>query len=405
MYTEIKHCRLCGSANLELVVNLGKQALTGIFPAKDEYVPSAPLTLLRCMNHECKLVQLKHTYNLEKMYNSDYGYRSSLNSSMKEHLKTIYNKCRPLTRRDDVVLDIGANDGTLLKFYNPVVNTIAIDPTIKKFKKYYSEDIDTIEDFFPSIKLDKLLNGKKVKVITSIACFYDLENPVEFAQKVSDLLDINGVWITEQSYLPSMIKNLAYDTICHEHLEYYGLKQIQFIADKVGLKIIDVVFNDVNGGSFQVTLCKEDNTTHEINQELIDTILYFENAWNNIETFCNFEKNVILHRNALQRLFFTILKDKTVYGFGASTKGNVLLQYCGLDSSYIQAIAEVNETKFGKYTPGTNIPIIPQDQAIKENPDYFFVLPWHFKKNIVFNNPNLNFIFPLPSVTIERKTV
>lgn len=398
MFTEISHCRICESNNLSEVLNLGNQVLTGIFPKPGESIDRSPIILMRCK--DCGLIQLKHTYNLSEMYNKNYGYHSDLNSSMVEHLKELAQYIEEMVSISplDIILDIGSNDATFLRQFKQGIK-IGIDPTAEKFSYGY-EDIQGFSEFFPSENLTKFLSGRKVKVITSIACFYDLENPVSFAKEIEKTLSSDGIWVTEQSYLPSMVRNLAYDTICHEHLEYYGLKQIKEITDRAGLKIINVTFDYTNGGSFKVVISKT-NSSYKANKSLIDTILYFEEIFNTEIIFEQFESEVYKHRDKI-KTFLAELKSqgKVISGYGASTKGNVLLQFCKINSEQIDNIVEVNPDKFGKVTPGSNIPIIEENGS--KGIDYFFVLPWHFKENILKrnNNRDYKFIFPLPEIEV-----
>ena len=248
----ITNCRLCGSSHLVSVVNLGKQAFTGIFPknlSDAEKVPSGTLELLLCEN--CSLVQLSEDFERSFMYGDNYGYRSGLNQSMIDHLRSIYTyitRTRPLNP-GDFVLDIGSNDGTLLGFYPNSINRIGIDPTSDKYSSFYKEDIIRSASFF-SESIYKSLAKEKSKIITSISMFYDLPNPLEFACHVKECLDKDGIWLFEQSYLPSMLRTNSYDTICHEHVEYYSLSAVQYLLANADLKIVDISFNKVNGGSF-----------------------------------------------------------------------------------------------------------------------------------------------------------
>jgi NDP-4-keto-2,6-dideoxyhexose 3-C-methyltransferase len=258
MYQQIQHCRICGNRNLAQVLSLGDQYLTGVFPpGRDTNMTCGPLELVRCDGAEaCGLVQLRHTFDHAEMYGRNYGYRSSLNNSMVRHLAETVKALVSIVRLSDtdLVLDIGSNDGTLLSNYStegPAL--VGIDPTACKFRQFYRSDIHVIPEFFSADTLKNYLFDRRAKVVTSMAMFYDLEAPQEFAEQVASILADDGVWHFEQSYLPAMLRANSYDTICHEHLEYYALRQIQWIVDRVGLKIIDVTFNDVNGGSIAVT--------------------------------------------------------------------------------------------------------------------------------------------------------
>lgn len=408
MHQEINKCRISGSKNLIEVLSLGEQYLTGVFPkTKTENITKGPLDLLWCPDSD--LLQLKQSYNLNEMYGDNYGYRSSLNSSMVHHLK---NKIKLLEKqinlsKHDIVLDIGSNDATTLNSYSSKCKKIGIDPIGYKFKKYYKNDTLLISDFFTSEIFNSATNNKKAKIITSIAMFYDLESPIDFVKDIESILDENGIWHFEQSYMPSMLRTNAYDTICHEHLEFYSFKVVKELLEKNNLKIIDVQMNAVNGGSFSVTACKK-KASFQQNLPVINWLLKQERDMllHTPKPYRDFEKRVYCHKKNLTELINALVNDgKKIIGYGASTKGNVLLQFCNLTSQQINYIAEVNEDKFGCYTPGTNIPIISENEAKKMKPDYFLVLPWHFKNNIIQKEQDYlldggKFIFPLPEIEI-----
>jgi len=308
----------------------------------------------------------------------------------------------------DIILDIGSNDATTLKSYaNEKLRRIGIDPTGKKFSKYYTKGIELVPDFF-SASAYKSVFTEPAKIVTSIAMFYDLENPVQFAKDIEKVLHEDGVWHFEQSYLPSMLRTNSYDTMCHEHLEYYSLSCVQHILDIAGFKIIDVKLNDINGGSFAVTAAKKNSKAYRGNPPEVTWLLEQEIGMglNTEKPYREFAERVYKHREDLIRLVKSLVADgKTIFGYGASTKGNVTLQYCGFTSEDIQAIAEVNEEKFGCVTPGTHIPIISEAEAIARKPDYYLVLPWHFKNNILLREQKFienggKFIFPFPHIEI-----
>jgi hypothetical protein len=415
MHQEISKCRLCGqsgSGTFERLISLGNQSFTGIFPKqKYQKVPEAPLELVKCT--ECHLAQLAHSYDPSQLYGQSYGYRSGLNASMVRHLQqkvSEIEKSYPLAP-GDFVLDIGSNDSTLLQAYKTQgLKKIGIDPSGEKFLKYYPKDVELIPDFFSASRV-RVKETRAAKVVTSIAMFYDLENPQEFVDQVAEILDGEGVWVFEQSYLPLMLETNGYDTICHEHLEYYALSQILRMLSKAKLKIIDLQFNDVNGGSFSVTAAKAGSQYPEA-KEKIDASLLREKQLG-LSTRAPFDLlrgKMEAHREALRQVLTLIHRSgKTVFGYGASTKGNVLLQYCGFTEQDLPFIAEVNEDKFGSFTPGTEIPIISEAEARTDNPDFFLVLPWHFREGILrrekaFLEAGGRFIFPLPEVQIVSET-
>jgi hypothetical protein len=410
MYREIKKCRLTKTPKLISVLNLGFQHLTGIFPStKDQRVEKGPLELV--WSKEGNLLQLKHTYDLDQMYGENYGYRSGLNQSMVQHLnsKVKYLESIVSLNKNDLIIDIGSNDATTLKAYSGQdLIKVGIDPTGEKFEKYYTNDIHLITDFFPTDNFEAKFPGMKAKIITTIAMFYDLEDPLSFVKSIAEVLHDEGIWHLEQSYLPLMFKANAYDTVCHEHLEYYTLGNIKYMVEKFGLKIIDVQTNDINGGSFAVSVVHESVNNYLIDNGNVERLLAEEEEMelNTLKPYRQFEQRVFQHKKDLKELVFSLVADgKKVIGYGASTKGNVLLQFCGFTENEIPFIAEVNEDKFGHYTPGTKIPIISESEAKKLNPDYFLVLPWHFKKNILKKESDFiknggKFIFPLPEIQI-----
>lgn len=412
IYKKIVKCRVCGNKKLKSVINLGKLALTGIFPDKNEEVNFGPLELIKCdvkNNNDCGLLQLHHNYNLDLLYGDNYGYRSGLNESMVNHLNLIVKQIEKIAslKDDDLVIDIGSNDGTLLKSYKNIkLQLVGIDPTIKKFKQFYPPHIKCIADFF-SDKLVHKFFKKKAKIITSIAMFYDLESPIQFMKQIENVLRDDGLWVIEQCYMPNMITKNAYDTICHEHLEYYALKQIKWMADKVNLKIIKVETNETNGASFLAIFAKK-NSDYVEDKTAINRLLKMEQKrkLDEVSVYKNFYKKIVEHKVKLKKLINEINKrGEKVFGYGASTKGNVILQFCELTKKDIPYIAEVNEYKFGKQTPATKIPIISEKEAVSMNPNYYLVLPWHFKENIIkrekkFLQSGGHLIFPLPELEI-----
>jgi C-methyltransferase C-terminal domain/Putative zinc binding domain/Methyltransferase domain len=395
--------------NLVTVLNLGRQALTGVFPANASVpVTVGPLELV--WSPDSGLLQLQHSYDASEMYGDNYGYRSGLNQSMVDHLtqKVRYLERLAAPKVGDTVLDIGSNDCTTLKAYSIAgLNRIGIDPTGRKFASYYPMDVKLVPDFF-SAAAYRSVADRQVKVVTSIAMFYDLESPIQFAREIESVLADDGVWHFEQSYMPSMLRTNSYDTICHEHLEYYSLGVVKRILDASGLKLIDVVMNNINGGSFAVTAAKQSNRSLKPNQAVIDWLLEQEDRMglSTPRPYRDFEERVFRHRDDLSRLIRSLVADgKKILGYGASTKGNVTLQFCGLTAAEIPAIAEVNEEKFGRVTPGTHIPIISEKEARSMNPDYFLVLPWHFKDGILRREKEYlanggKFIFPFPEIEI-----
>jgi len=408
-YKAIEGCRMSGSDHLVPVLNLGLQELTGVFPrSADERLTRAPLELAWCP--ESGLLQLKHSFDPAEMYGENYGYRSGLNQSMVTHLSDKIHQLERLVglQEGDTVVDVGSNDATSLKAYQTRgIHRVGIDPTGRKFASYYPRDIRLIPEFF-SAQVCRSAGIKPARIITSIAMFYDLESPVDFAREIASVLAPDGIWHFEQSYMPSMLRMNSYDTICHEHLEYYSLAVVKRIVEAAGLQVLDVEMNAVNGGSFAVTAGRAGNQRVRANPAVVNWLLEQEDRMglNTPRPYRDFEERVFRHRDDLVRLIRALNDDgKKVLGYGASTKGNVTLQFCGLTAADIPAIAEVNPDKFGCVTPGSRIPIVSEPEARAMKPDYFLVLPWHFKEGILrrekeFRAGGGKFIFPFPEIEI-----
>ena len=402
-------CRICGNKHLETVLDLGEQMLTGVFPktADPGAATVGPLRLVKCMGDDvCGLVQLDHSYDLSEMYGINYGYRSGLNKSMVAHLHSKINRIlgRVTLADGDLVVDIGSNDSTTLQAYpsvGPVL--VGVDPTGVKFSHFYPSHIQLIPDFFTSSLLKDRFPGKKARIITSFSMFYDLEDPTGFMREIAEILADDGIWVFEQSYMPTMLDTNSYDTVCHEHLEFYALKQIQWMAKRSGLRILDVEFNDVNGGSFSITVGKANGITDVLPE--VQAILDRETALglDGLEPFRAFAERTALSKRQLVEFVAKAKADgKTVAALGASTKGNVLLQFCGFTAADIVSVGEVNTEKYGCFTPGTFLPIVPEDLLLSEKPDYLIVLPWHFRVFFV-GNPKFSgvkLVFPLPHLEI-----
>lgn len=419
MYKDVAACRICGNAELTPILSLGKLAMSGVFPRDPKQnVESGPLDLLKCSTQHnpdaCGLVQLRQSYDPAGMYGVNYGYRSGLNRSMVKHLAGIVHHIAELVSLEsgDLVIDIGSNDCTTLKHYGREdLRLVGIDPTGVKFAEYYPPHVELIADFFSADRVRRQVGERKARVVTSIAMFYDLESPLDFMREIYEILADDGVWVFEQSYLPAMLKTTSYDTICHEHLEFYALRQIKWMADRVGFKIVDVQFNDVNGGSFQVVVAKQASSMPEATRRLNDLLMAeSRNGVDSLPVYRAFHDRVLQHRDDLRSWLHSAKRQgRQVLGYGASTKGNVLLQFCGITAQDVACIAEVNEDKYGCWTPGTLIPIVSEVQARSTNPDCLLVLPWHFREGILRRESDYiarggRFLFPLPSIEVVGST-
>ncbi len=405
---QINHCRNCKSKKLIKLFSLGNLSFTGKFSLPKDQIKKKPVSLIICKS--CELVQLKHNYDLKYLYGPDYGYRTGINKTMTDHVKNITRilSKKSNLKKNELVLDIASNDGTLLNFYKKNVIKFGIDPILNKYKNNYKKIKYSISGFFSAEKV-KAKTNKKFKIITALSVFYDLVNPNKFLNDVKKLLLPEGIFLLEFADLASIIKYKMFDTICHEHLEYYSSKVILNLIRKNGLRVFDIKQNLINGSSKQYFICHY-NSKIKSKDRIIKKILKEESRLklNKISTFKKFIKKINLLKNKLNKTIRIIKKKKLIiHCYGASTKGNVLLQYFNIDNKKINFAAERNKNKYGLVTPGSKIKIISEKISRMMNPDYYLVLPWHFKNEILKRekrilNKGTKFIFPLPNFDIVK---
>jgi 2-polyprenyl-3-methyl-5-hydroxy-6-metoxy-1,4-benzoquinol methylase len=414
IFKRIKYCRICANKNLKEIIDLGKQNIQGAFVKKGypkPYFRKIPLKLVLCT--QCSLVQLQHTVNPKILY-KNYWYMSGINKTMRNHLKAIVNISLKIIKKNKLrkVLDIGCNDGTLLRNYPAHFHKVGIDPsqiieTINNKNKM--RNFNFFKNFFPFKNFITKYKKNKFDIITSIAMFYDLENPNIFAKNIKEILKPDGIWIIEMSYLPEMLKTHSFDTICHEHLEYYSLKALNYLMNQNGMNIFKIEFNSINGGSIRCYIKHQecllyDNTKYQkkifnyLNKEKKDKIYQ-------VSTYLDFNKKINLLKNKIKKFLNKIKKQKkSIHIYGASTKGNTIIQFLNICNKQIPYAAERNPIKWGAKTLGSNIKIISEQDSKVLKPDYYFVLPWHFKKEILNREKKIlgtvKFIFPLPNFQI-----
>ena len=402
----IRNCLSCNKRGLAHVLLLGDLYLSDFVDKKDlGKIPKYPLDLVLCNN--CHLLQIKNVTAAEKLYTESYGYYSGINRTMRNELFDIVEKAKNIVSimKGDIVLDIGCNDGTLLKNYNGGIVKVGFDP-VKKFKKYYKKKGEIfINDYFNSKRFFKNFPEKKAKIITAISMFYDLEDPNKFLGDMKACLDPEGIFIIQQNYLGKMLELNGFDNIVHEHIEYYSLLSLKNLLERHGLEITDVFVNSINGGSFRTFISFKGQRKsksrvlklleEEKNRALHTKIPYFE-----------FSKRIKLNMDKLSKFIKAeVKKGKHIYAYGASTRGNTLLQYAKLDNRLIEKAVERNPEKWGKIIASVGIPIISEEQARKEKPDYMLVLPWFFRKEFLEREKKYlkeggHFIFPLPEFNV-----
>jgi len=410
-------CRVCGGA-LEPVLDLGSLYVSDFVPPEGPDGTKAPLELVIC--RVCRLLQLKHTVPAETMYRN-YWYRSGTNRTMRAALADIANKAETLIRlkAGESVLDIGCNDGTLLASYRTEgIRKVGFDPAENLAEISRGVVDKLVVGFFrrEAFRDDPELAGCTPKIVTSIAMFYDLDDPNRFVADVKEVMDPEGLWIVQMSYLPLMLKTNEFGNICHEHLEYYSLSSFECLLDRHAFEVVDVELNDVNGGSIRAYIRNRgadpgrfaDATYRELAKgrvrELRDREVRM--GLSDIGTYREFAFWVDrIREDVVGFIRGEVARGKKVYVYGASTKGNTLLQYFGLDRTLIAGAAERNPDKWGKVTVGTRIPIVSEEEARAAKPDYFLVLPWHFLEEFLqrekaFLHAGGKFIVPMPHFTL-----
>ncbi len=360
------------------------------FLAPDEKPRAAPADLTLVMDDDTKLVHLAEQPPAELMWGR-YWYRSGTNATMCRELEGIVDEIESLVSIGGLWVDIASNDGTLLEAVNDAFTAVGVDPVEGDI---YDEALlhadEVIQSPFASSVADAILreNGE-AKVVTCIAMFYDLLDPTDFLEGVHRLLDRDGVFVLQMSYTPLMLNQLAFDNICHEHARYYTLTTLQSTLTRAGFKIMDATLNDTNGGSFRVYAMRDDadqrkfasQPYRDVAEMRTSALLTNEMQWefNSTGPWLRFWHRIDSLRSRVRtHIIDARARGETVWGYGASTKGNTLLQFFGLDHTMIDGIAERQEAKWGLRTVGTNIPIYSEDDMRKAKPDYLLMLPWHF---------------------------
>lgn len=408
---EHNRCRVCEKNDLEPILYLGDQYIVNFVDSLDQKTNKVPLYLDLCNKKSggCGLLQLRHTVPEDSLYRN-FWYKSGVNQTMKNALMDISSNAEKKVslKVDDIVIDIGANDGTFLRSYNSKgLRLVGFEPAKNLVKDAEVGTTKIINDFFNFESFKKEFQNEKAKIITSIAMFYDLENPNEFVEDIVRILHEDGIWIIQMNYLATMLENNAFDNIVHEHLQYYSLNSLKFLLEKHDLEVFDVELNEINGGSIR-TYIKHKNCKQFSISSKVKEILEYEgtNSLDEAKPYHDFARRISnLKKEAIQFIKKEVEDGKKVYVYGASTRGNTLLQYYGLDEKLIKAAADRNPIKWGKKIVGTNISIISEEQARKENPDYFLILPWYFFDEFIQRESNYlkdggKFIVPLPKFRI-----
>lgn len=405
------NCRVCDNNNLKHIISLGNQHLVDFLEDDDEKKTVAPLELSLCNKSQggCGLLQLQHTVPPDLLYRR-FWYKSGVNQTIRNDLEDIVSSAEKLCMLNDqdFVIDIGANDGTLLRFYkNRSLNLVGFEPATNLMDDAKIGNTEIINNYFNSNDFIEKFGSNKAKVITSISMFYDLEKPNDFVRDLSKILSKDGVWILQMNYLVTMLQNNAFDNIVHEHLEYYSLQSLEYLLSKHDLEVFDISFNNINGGSIRTYIKHKDCTKFSITDSVQETRQSEKNlGLDDEKPYLDFANSI---KNQKTQTYDFIKNEvnnnKIIHVYGASTRGNTLLQYYGLNSDLIKVASERNPSKWGKRTVGTNIPIISEDESRKIKPDYYLILPWYFldeflEREKLFLKEGGKFIVPLPKFKI-----
>lgn len=410
---KIRKCRFCGNKSLISCFDIGDQYLSSIFPESLDYknhFKKYPMNLVLCEKTEtsCGALQLEHSLDMTDMY-EEYPFTSSTNSSMPKILKDVLDSALEyvIPSRHDLVLDIGGNDGTLLSFLDHIGCELLCMDAAKNVQPMFESDNYTHVRGYFNKKSYKHSTSKKAKLVFSIAMFYHLYDPVQFSKDVAECMDDDGVWVIQMAHLPSMIKTNMYDNIVHEHVGYYGTDHMRWFMEKAGLEIFDVTLNDVYGGSYRIFVKKKGCRKYPVNQRFHDEIkkdqdmgIYDPNTYHLMMDRVNKTKTELV---SLCKKIKN--QGKSIWIYGASTKGNTILQFCEINHELIDAAADSNPFKIDKYIIGTDIPIKNEIEMRAAKPDYLLALPYSFLKGFMKREKGLiesgtKFIVPLPSVRI-----
>ncbi len=407
-------CRVCGSSALKPVISLGDTYLSKFGYQPDDFVNRPlPLDLVRCSPEDdenaCGFVQLRHTTPYDLLYR-EYFYKSGVNRTMTEHLGGIVDELSTMVKLDDrdIVVDIGCNDGTMLNFYPKGLTRVGFEPALNLGEEASSLGIEVIPDYFTHEHY-LARYSQKARIVSSISMFYDLDDPNAFVDSVKRILKRDGLWVLELSYLPSMLATNSIDTIVHEHLGYYTIHVMDYLLRSHELAIIKVDLNNLNGGSFRLHCCHADavGEFYEVDRSVHAlSMREFELALETDVPYQQFSERVErIHSQVRDFLEKAVREGKRTYVYGASTKGNTLMQSFGISDQLVIAAAERNPYKWGKTWFGPGIKVVSEDEARSTSPDYFFVLPWHFKSEFLereqeFLQSGGKFIFPLPEFQV-----
>lgn len=415
MTATITACRLCGNTALHPVARSAELALSGLFPASAAVQePRGPIELVRCDREgapdACGLVQLRHVYDPAVLYGPDYAYRSASDPAMARHLAGVAGRIRRLVtfEAQDVLLDIGSNDATLLAcFAPPAPALLGVDPLAERLRRFYRPDMRTVSDFFSVEALRARYGAKRVRAVTSLGVLDCVADPLAFAVQVRDVLDDEGIWCFEQSYLPTLLQRGAYDAFGHERCSYWSVHQVRWLAERAGLKILDIFTSDLHGGSFTVTVGRM-RTQRAGPPSALAWYLETEasRGLDRAAAWEAFERTADDRKMRLLALLDQIRGSSArLVAWGATERGSILLQSCGIGVERIDCVLDCDDALSGRFLPGTKLEVVAESRGLEPRPDFILVLPWHQREALALRHEYFlraggKLIFPLPEVEI-----
>ena len=408
-YLKKNQCRICKGKELEIVLDLGKQPPANALIHDTEVNEQVfPLRLFWCKN--CYLVQLLDIVNKKHLF-SDYVYMTSASQPIVEHFKKYANDIFEKyfkNQKEFSVLEIGSNDGSLLKEFQRLGGTtIGIEPAKNLSKISNDAGINTINEFFSKELATNIALKEKISLVVANNVIGHVDDLHELMEGIKILIGEKGIFVFEVPYLVDLIKKLEFDTVYHEHLSYFSILPLIKWTEEHDLEIFDIIKQDVHGGSLRIFVSKKGNFQRNNSvKKLVQN--EYDLGLDKIVIYKKFSKDVEELKTKLKNILNQLKKEnKTIFGYGAPAKGNVLLNFCEINTKYLDYIIDTTPLKQGKFTPGTHIPIFHPNKITDRGDKHVgLLLAWNYENEILskekeFRNKGGKFLIPLPTPTIK----
>lgn len=410
MVTEKRTCRLCHGTDLENFLDLGEQPAANAFLLRENFEKEQryPLIIARCGNPDCGFVQLAHVVDAETLF-SDYVYVSSTSPVFVKHFEEYAQKMMERVNvKDRLTVDIGSNDGILLKPLKELgARALGVDLAKDIAVKATAEGLETITGYFTEAFAEQVVAERgKAALITANNAFAHIDDLDDVVKGVRTLLATDGLFAIEAPYLIDFLEKKLFDLIYHEHLSYLSIRPLQAFFKRYDMRIVDIDKVDTHGGSVRIIVAHNNSpfAEAEIVQQMIDEEV--SKGLHEPAVYRQFGQEVMANKDAVRALLKSLKSEgKKIDGYGAPAKGNTLLNFMEIGPDILDYIVDDSPLKQGLYTPGTHIPVVPASTLAKDPPDYLFILAWNFapsimKKNEEFAERGGKFIIPVPSPAI-----